>query len=55
MIFINFPKSHILLSHSAAQKPRLVQVFLNSHLCLLHFVNFISNNINGLYRLIVKR
>ena len=43
------------LSHSAAQNPRLVQVFLNSHLCLLHFTNFNSNNENEFYRLMVKK
>jgi hypothetical protein len=31
----------ITLSHSDAQNPRLVQVFLNSHLCLLHLNNLI--------------
>ena len=30
------------LSHSPAQKPSLVQVFLKPLLCLLHFANFIS-------------
>jgi hypothetical protein len=33
---LNLNKS---LSHSSVQNPRLVQVFLNSHLCLLHITN----------------
>jgi hypothetical protein len=43
------------LSHSAAQNFHLVQVFLNSSLCLLHFANYISNNKNILFRSVVKR
>ena len=43
------------LPHSPAQNPRLVQVFLNSSLCLLHFTNFFSNNENIFFRSVVKR
>ena len=42
------------LPHSAAQNFHLVQVFLNSSLCLLHFTNYISNNENILFRSLVK-
>jgi hypothetical protein len=43
------------LSHSAAQKSLLVQVFLASILCLLHFANYVFNNENILFRSLVKR
>jgi hypothetical protein len=43
------------LSHSAAQNFHLVQVFLNSSLCLLHFTNYISNSDSILFRSVVKR
>ena len=36
------------LSHSTAQNPRLVQVFLNSNLCLLHFANNYKKEIGTL-------
>ena len=36
---VGFIIRDFLLTHSSAQNPHLVQVFLNSHLCLLHFIN----------------
>ena len=36
---VGFIIRDFLLNHSSAQNPHLVQVFLNSHLCLLHFIN----------------
>ena len=44
----------VTLSHSSAQNPRLVQVFLNSHLCLLHFANFIFSMENP-FELILEK
>jgi hypothetical protein len=59
LLFMDFQfntlKENTSLSHSSAQNPRLVQVFLNSHLCLLHFANFISNSENIFFRSVVKR
>jgi hypothetical protein len=55
MIFITLSKSHKSLTHLAAQKSLLAQVFLASILCLLHFANFISNNENIFFRSVVNR
>ena len=54
---INIPKENQLtspLSHSAAQNFHLVQVFLNSSLCLLHFTNYVFNSESILFRSVVK-
>jgi len=42
------------LSHSAAQNFHLVQVFLNSSLCLLHFANYVFNSESILFCSAVK-
>jgi hypothetical protein len=43
------------LAHSAAQKLLLVQVFLASILCLLHFTNYVFNKGNIFFRSVMKK